>query len=212
MKRGMFFALIGLFSSSLYPQYIGGLYTDIFTLKVGGVMDNVSLQREIVQNGNTTTYEAFGNGWGLAALFTYEHRLNGIWLTYGIGFLSHQPAITTKIGGNTVSEKDVIINNYLTIDLMLKFAFATGFYFGLGPALYIPVASELEKPKGEGFAQIEIGWNMQTSPILYFTPAIRLGYNFTGNNWKIEKEDKLTEFNVQLYVGIGFRAFQEAGY
>jgi len=199
---GVFF-LASIFSTSLFAQYMGGIYTDVFTIRGGGVLNNTAASYEGV--------EQFGNGLAGAAAIGYDRRMNPLTLHIGFSFLSHQPKITTEIKDQPDTER-IVITNYATIDLLFKYVINTGAYIGIGGSFYAPVHSELKKPRGEGYANLELGWNVQISSTMFFSPAVRIGYNVTNNQTTGFGATSASEYNIQFYFGLGFRAFQEAGF
>ncbi|TAL37881.1 MAG: hypothetical protein EPN93_05270 [Spirochaetes bacterium] len=197
-------ALVAVFAFS-YGASAQTLTTDIVFLKLGYV-PVYTFEYDVA---GSETYD-----WtGFAVAGEYNLNFDNFWLGFGLEWKRMQG----DDFGSTVTGEDKYINQFLSPQFSAKFAALGGLYVGAGVegkyliSSKVPAGGEKADKKIDLWVDGILGYYM-VSPWdgVFFDLEGRFGYNLTNNQFKDKDTgDKIkSNYDVTLYVGIGYRATQ----
>jgi hypothetical protein len=211
--------MIGIF---VMPVSAQELTNDVIFLRIGYVpISVVSFDKGVSGDVVSPTLEIGDNeSTGFAFVGEYNLNLSPVLLSFGLEY--QRMSTEGKIG---TDEYSTHVNQFIMPLITVKYMTAGGFYIGAGLAGKWMIATEefttgndpekysWEK-KMDLWANAVIGYIFPISDGIYLDLQGRVGYNITGNQyseftWTNEKYklSPQSEYDVAVYVGVGFKSF-----
>ncbi len=208
MKAKVFaiFAALAMVFAFSYGASAQTLTTDIVFLKLG----YVPVYTFEYDTANSETYD-----WtGFAIAGEYNLNFDNFWLGFGLEWKRMQGSDF----GSGASGEDKYINQFISPQFSAKFAAMGGLYVGAGvEGKYLinskgPAGFEKPDKKIDLWVNGILGYYV-VSPWdgVFFDLEGRFGYNVTNNLYKdyfITDKKITSNYDITLYVGIGYRATQ----